>query len=357
MAAITLQHISKTFLTDRRSGKPAVKAVEDFSIEIADREFIVIVGPSGCGKTTVLRLIAGLEEADEGEIIIDGVCVNEIEPKDRDVAMVFQNYALYPHMTAYENIAFALEKRIPSKREIDRKVRETAELLEITEYLDRKPANLSGGQKQRIAIGRAIVRDPKVMLMDEPLSNLDLKLRTQMRAELIRLREKINTTFIYVTHDQTESMTLGDRIIVMNKGRIRQIGDPRAIYESPADLFTAGFIGAPRMNFFDAIPREISDSFRMPENAVLGVRPENLILSESGIPAKVLYTEMTGSSLHLHLDHDGKEVILLSHDKDANCHLKYYAPGDNVFFTIPPKAMLFFDRESGMLQNASLRNE
>ena len=229
-----------------------VVAVQEFSLDIADKEFIVLVGPSGCGKSTTLRMVAGLEEISGGELYIDGELVNHVAPKDRDIAMVFQNYALYPHMTVYKNMAFSLSLKHLPKDEIDRKVREAAEILDITEYLNRKPKALSGGQRQRVAIGRAIVRAPKVMLMDEPLSNLDAKLRNEMRAEIIKLRKRIDTTFIYVTHDQTEAMTLGDRIVVMKDGFIQQIGTPQEVFSHPANLFVAGFIGMPVMNFFDA---------------------------------------------------------------------------------------------------------
>ena len=229
-----------------------VVAVQEFSLDIADKEFIVLVGPSGCGKSTTLRMVAGLEEITEGELYIDGKLMNDVAPKDRDIAMVFQNYALYPHMTVYENMAFSLKLRKERKDVIDKKVREAAEILDITQYLDRKPKALSGGQRQRVAIGRAIVRDPAVFLMDEPLSNLDAKLRNQMRAEIIKLRERINTTFIYVTHDQTEAMTLGDRIVIMRDGYIQQIGTPQEVFNNPRNLFVAGFIGTPQMNFFDA---------------------------------------------------------------------------------------------------------
>ncbi len=229
-----------------------VVAVHDFNLEIKDKEFIVLVGPSGCGKSTTLRMVAGLEEITDGELYIGGQLMNDVAPKDRDIAMVFQNYALYPHMTVWENIAFPLKLRKVPKDEIDKKVKQAAEILDITQYLDRKPKALSGGQRQRVAIGRAIVREPKVFLMDEPLSNLDAKLRNQMRAEIIKLRERIDTTFIYVTHDQTEAMTLGDRIVVMKDGVVQQIGTPQEVFNHPHNLFVAGFIGTPQMNFFDA---------------------------------------------------------------------------------------------------------
>jgi len=229
-----------------------VVAVQQFNLEIADKEFIVLVGPSGCGKSTTLRMIAGLEDITSGELWIGDKLMNDVEPKDRNIAMVFQNYALYPHMTVYENMAFSLKLKKAPKDEIDKKVREAAEILDITQYLDRKPKALSGGQRQRVAIGRAIVRDPAVFLMDEPLSNLDAKLRNQMRAEIIKLRQRIDTTFVYVTHDQTEAMTLGDRIVIMKDGFIQQIGTPQEVFDHPANLFVAGFIGTPQMNLFDA---------------------------------------------------------------------------------------------------------
>ena len=245
MATLSLRHVSKVY-------DKTVKAVQDFNLEIADREFIVLVGPSGCGKSTTLRMVAGLEEISGGEIYIGDRLVNKLPPKDRDISMVFQNYALYPHMTVYQNLAYGLKLRHYPKRVIDEKVREAARILEITELLDRKPKALSGGQRQRVAIGRAIVREASVFLMDEPLSNLDAKLRTQMRTEILKLRKQLDTTFIYVTHDQTEAMTLGDRIVIMKDGFVQQIGTPREVFHHPANLFVGGFIGSPQMNFFDA---------------------------------------------------------------------------------------------------------
>lgn len=243
MATVSLKGIKKVY--DNK-----VTAVQDFNLEIADKEFIVLVGPSGCGKSTTLRMVAGLEEISGGELRIDDTVVNKVAPKDRDIAMVFQNYALYPHMSVYDNMAFPLKLRKLPKNEIDKLVRKAAETLDITEYLERKPKALSGGQRQRVAIGRAIVREPKVLLMDEPLSNLDAKLRNQMRTEIIKLRQQINTTFLYVTHDQTEAMTLGDRIVIMKDGFIQQIGTPQQVFDHPANVFVAGFIGMPQMNFF-----------------------------------------------------------------------------------------------------------
>ena len=311
-----------------------VVAVQEFSLDIKDKEFIVLVGPSGCGKSTTLRMIAGLEEISGGELYIDGNLVNSVEPKDRDIAMVFQSYALYPHMTVYDNMAYSLRIQKLSKEEIDRKVREAAEILDITQYLDRKPKALSGGQRQRVAIGRAIVRDPKVLLMDEPLSNLDAKLRNQMRAEIIKLRKRINTTFVYVTHDQTEAMTLGDRIVVMKDGYIQQIGSPQEVFDHPANLFVAGFIGTPQMNFFDAKLLKKADGYYVnvegmevklseekqerlkahdvkEQEVTLGIRPEHITLAEEGIEGMIDVSELMGSSCHLHMTVEGKDIIVI----------------------------------------------
>ena len=244
MASVTLDRVTKRF--------GEVTAVNNMTIEVADREFLVLVGPSGCGKSTTLRLIAGLEELTDGNIYIGERLVNDVAPKDRDIAMVFQSYALYPHMSVYDNLAFGLKLRKTPKKEIERRVQEAAELLAIGELLDRKPKQLSGGQRQRVALGRAIVREPKVFLMDEPLSNLDAKLRVQTRAELIRLHERLQTTVVYVTHDQIEAMTMGTRIAVLRDGVLQQLGDPQNVYDHPINMFVAGFIGSPAMNFFDA---------------------------------------------------------------------------------------------------------
>ncbi|MBR3352282.1 MAG: sn-glycerol-3-phosphate ABC transporter ATP-binding protein UgpC, partial [Erysipelotrichaceae bacterium] len=302
--------------------------------DIKDKEFIVLVGPSGCGKSTTLRMIAGLEEITSGELYIDGKLVNNVEPKDRDIAMVFQSYALYPHMTVYDNMAYSLKiKKVP-KDEIDRKVREAAEILDITQYLDRKPKALSGGQRQRVAIGRAIVRNPKVLLMDEPLSNLDAKLRNQMRSELIKLRKRINTTFVYVTHDQVEAMTLGDRIVVMKDGYIQQIGTPQEVFDHPANMFVSGFIGTPQMNYFDGrltvrdgryfvetkgyeVELAEDKQARLKEHNVeeqevtLGIRPEHLFITNKGIKGNVDVSELMGSSLHLHMTVGDSDVIII----------------------------------------------
>ena len=343
-----------------------VVAVQEFNLDIADKEFIVLVGPSGCGKSTTLRMVAGLEEISGGELLIDGKVMNDVAPKDRDIAMVFQNYALYPHMTVYDNMAFSLKLRKESKDVIDKKVREAAEILDITQYLERKPKALSGGQRQRVAIGRAIVRDPKVMLMDEPLSNLDAKLRNEMRAEIIKLRQRINTTFMYVTHDQTEAMTLGDRIVIMRDGYIQQIGTPQEVFNHPANLFVAGFIGMPVMNFFDAeLKREGNKFFvelgglkveldeekeaRLLKNDVqsqavtLGVRPEHTNISDKGVAAKVDVAEMMGSSVHLHLSAEGKDVIVIVPTIDLKDSFKQ---GDTVRFNFNGNVAHVFSKET-----------
>ena len=271
MASISCQHIYKIY-----PGATA-PAVTDFNLEIQDKEFIIFVGPSGCGKSTTLRMIAGLEEISKGEMYIGGRLINDVPPKDRDIAMVFQSYALYPHMTVYKNIAFGLELRKTPKDEIDKRVHEAAKILEIEHLLDRKPKALSGGQRQRVALGRAMVRNPAVFLLDEPLSNLDAKLRNQMRAEIIKLRQKINTTFLYVTHDQTEAMTLGDRIVIMKDGFIQQIGTPQEVFDHPANLFAADFIGTPQMNFFDAELQREGDRY----SVILGGIKVELSLEKS----------------------------------------------------------------------------
>ena len=284
MASVKLTNVKKIY------GKDTV-AVQDFNLDIADKEFIVFVGPSGCGKSTTLRMIAGLEDISAGTIEIDGVVVNDLQPRDRNIAMVFQNYALYPHLTVFENMAFSLRLKNAPQEEVYEKVVAAAEILGITEYLTRKPRALSGGQRQRVAIGRAMVRDSKVFLMDEPLSNLDAKLRNQMRAEIILLRQKIDTTFIYVTHDQTEAMTLGDRIVIMKDGFIQQVGTPTEVFDMPLNLFVAEFLGTPPINVFEAeikegrlyIGEEAVLEVDLPDQPVhAAIRPEGFILSESG---------------------------------------------------------------------------
>ena len=349
-----------------------VVAVQEFNLEIKDKEFIVLVGPSGCGKSTTLRMIAGLEEISEGELYIGDRLVNDVAPKDRDIAMVFQNYALYPHMTVYDNLAFALKLRHTPKDEIDKKVKEAAEILDITQYLGRKPKALSGGQRQRVAIGRAIVRNPQVMLMDEPLSNLDAKLRNQMRAEIIKLRERINTTFIYVTHDQTEAMTLGDRIVIMKDGFIQQIGAPQEVFSHPYNLFVAGFIGTPQMNMFDAklvknngkyavqlgnLTVELSDEKQAAlaknnvaeQDVVLGVRPEHITLADDGIDARVDVHEMMGSTVHLHVTAMGRDVVLVVSTMDMTpAQIAALANGASVKFKFHGNVCHVFNKETGI---------
>ena len=345
-----------------------VVAVQDFNLEIADKEFIVLVGPSGCGKSTTLRMIAGLEEITEGELYIGDKLMNDVAPKDRDIAMVFQNYALYPHMTVYDNMAFSLKLKKTPKAEIDRKVREAAAILDITQYLDRKPKALSGGQRQRVAIGRAIVRNPKVFLMDEPLSNLDAKLRNQMRAEIIKLREKIDTTFVYVTHDQVEAMTLGDRIVIMRDGFIQQIGTPQEVFSHPANLFVAGFIGTPQMNFFDAeltkengkyfatvqgakfeLPEDKQEALKamatVPTTVTAGVRPVHITLTDKGIPATVDVSELMGSELHLHVNSNGKDVVIVVPTADIDLDT-VHGGHKSIQYTFQPRLMHFFDKDT-----------
>ncbi len=336
-----------------------VVAVQEFNLDIKDKEFIVLVGPSGCGKSTTLRMVAGLEDISGGELYIDGKLCNDVAPKDRDIAMVFQNYALYPHMTVYENMAFSLKLNKVPKDEIDRKVREAAEILDITQYLDRKPKALSGGQRQRVAIGRAIVRNPKVLLMDEPLSNLDAKLRNQMRAEIIKLRQRIDTTFIYVTHDQVEAMTLGDRIVIMKDGYIQQIGTPQEVFNHPKNLFVAGFIGTPQMNFFDAklengkvtvqghdieLTAEQKAAVKDASgDVVLGIRPVHVNLAANGIEAKIDVSELMGSELHLHLNSNGKDVVVVVPTTEIDVD-KLHGSRETVYYTFKPELMHLFDK-------------
>ena len=392
MAEVILKNIKKVYPNsepkkkNRDSGEKkhnlqitdeGVVAVQEFNLDIADREFIVLVGPSGCGKSTTLRMVAGLEEISAGELYIDGKLMNDVAPKDRDIAMVFQNYALYPHMTVYENMAFSLKLKKVSKDEIDRKVREAAEILDITQYLDRKPKALSGGQRQRVAIGRAIVRDPKVFLMDEPLSNLDAKLRNQMRAEIIKLREKIDTTFLYVTHDQVEAMTLGDRIVIMRDGFIQQIGTPQEVFNHPANLFVAGFIGTPQMNFIKGmlvkkgedvffefgnssikVPKEKTEKEGFKDyigKEVIGaLRPELLHdeplylskFTDSTIEAYVEFTELMGAEIYLYLkageDKEGDEINLISRVSSRSTA----KAGDTIKIAIDTSRMHFFDKDT-----------
>ena len=388
MAEIVLKHVQKVYPNTESKKKgffgkkkkteekkhnlkvteDGVLAVEDFNLTVHDQEFVVLVGPSGCGKSTTMRMVAGLEDITSGDVLIDGKRVNDVAPKDRDIAMVFQSYALYPNMTVYENMAFTLELKKVPKDEIDRKVRSAAEILGITEYLDRKPKALSGGQRQRVAIGRAIVRDPKVFLMDEPLSNLDAKLRNQMRAEIIKLREKIDTTFIYVTHDQVEAMTLGDRIVIMRDGFIQQIGTPQEVFNHPANLFVAGFIGTPQMNFFDATLSKKGDKYvatvqgkdfelpankqealkkmdRVPTDIIAGVRPVHIHLSQDGIDAMVDVSELMGSELHLHVNSNGKDVVIVVPTTDIDLDA-VHGSHKPVKYSFKPELMHFFDKET-----------
>ena len=367
MASVKLTNVKKVY--DKK-----VVAVHDFNLDIKDKEFVVFVGPSGCGKSTTLRMIAGLEEISEGTVEIDGVVVNDLQPKDRDIAMVFQNYALYPHLTVFENMAFSLRlKKVPND-EVFRRVTEAAKVLGITEYLTRKPRALSGGQRQRVAIGRAMVRDSKVFLMDEPLSNLDAKLRNQMRAEIILLRKKIDTTFIYVTHDQTEAMTLGDRIVIMKDGFIQQVGTPTEVFEHPVNLFVAGFIGAPQMNTFRTeLVRENGKYYVTPlgsrievdgetgenlaakavdgRSVVLGVRPEHITLSQPGphaIPCTIIVNEMMGSELHIHAEtEDGAQLVVrvptLGLCRQERAEL---VNGAKIHMSFPGEVMHLFDPET-----------
>ena len=284
MSNVTLKNVRKTYDNNKT-------VINDVNLEIKDKEFVVLVGASGCGKSTLLRMIAGLENITSGEIYIGGKKVNNVPPKDRDIAFVFQSYALYPHMTVRENIAFGLKMRKTDKKIIEQKVQEAAEILNLGEYLDRKPKQLSGGQRQRVALGRAIVRNPKVFLMDEPLSNLDAKLRVQMRSEIKRLHEKLQTTFIYVTHDQTEALTMGDRIVVLNNGDIQQVDTPYEIYNNPKNMFVAGFVGSPQMNFIDG------EVLGLDKNIIYGVRPEKMTSPDGDITltADIDISEMLGS--------------------------------------------------------------
>ena len=388
MASVTLKNIKKIYphaqKQKKKKGEPEKKsnlkitdkgviAVEDFNLEIADKEFIVLVGPSGCGKSTTLRMVAGLEEISGGDLFIGDKRVNDVAPKDRDIAMVFQNYALYPHMTVYDNIAFALKLRKTPKDEIDRKVKEAAEILDITQYLGRKPKALSGGQRQRVAIGRAIVREPKVPLMDEPLSNLDAKLRNQMRAEIIKLRQRINTTFIYVTHDQTEAMTLGDRIVIMKDGEVQQIGTPQQVFNHPHNLFVATFIGTPQMNLFenaklvkengkyavklDNLNVELSADKQealaannvAEQDIVLGVRPEHITLENTGIEGKVDVSELMGSSVHLHVTSMGRDVVMVVSTMNmTGAEVAALSNGNTIKYNFPGHVCHLFSKETGI---------
>ena len=358
MADLSLRHIDKIYDNN-------VQAVFDFNLEIKDKEFIVFVGPSGCGKSTTLRMIAGLEDISAGEFYIDGKLMNDVEPKDRDIAMVFQSYALYPHMSVYDNMAFGLKLKKTPKEEIDKRVREAARILEIEDYLDRKPKALSGGQRQRVALGRAIVRNAKVFLMDEPLSNLDAKLRVQMRSEIIKLHERINATTIYVTHDQTEAMTMADRIVVMKAGYIQQIGTPKEIYNNPKNMFVAGFLGAPATNFLQGTYQgnaficndqriEMPDMFHEAmkpydgKEVVMGIRPEDLhgegIVADTYPTSRFMFdvevSELLGHEFILH-GRFGKQRL------EAKVAARIEArPHEDIELAMDLSKVHFFDKET-----------
>ena len=364
MASLSLTNINKVYPN-------GFQAVKDFNLEIEDKEFIIFVGPSGCGKSTTLRMIAGLEEISSGELKIGDRVVNDVEPKDRDIAMVFQNYALYPHMSVYDNMAFGLKLRKVPKAEIDRQVREAAKILDLEALLDRKPKALSGGQRQRVAMGRAIVRNPKVFLMDEPLSNLDAKLRGQMRIEISKLHQRLGTTIIYVTHDQTEAMTLGTRIVVMSAGIVQQVDTPRELYDNPCNLFVAGFIGSPQMNFLDAtcvvdgdkVSLSVGDAnIVLPEakakkliaggyegkEVILGIRPEDIYDDEAHLEAspdtviesEIRVYEMLGAEVYLYFDYVGVGMTARVEPKTAA------RTGDVVKFALDAEKIHVFDKET-----------
>ena len=374
MASLSLKGIYKKY-------PGGVTAVSDFNLEIKDKEFIILVGPSGCGKSTTLRMIAGLEEISDGELYIGDKLVNDVAPKDRDIAMVFQNYALYPHMTVFENMAFGLKLRKTPKDEIKRRVEEAARILDIAHLLDRKPKALSGGQRQRVALGRAIVREPKVFLLDEPLSNLDAKLRAQMRTELSKLHKKLGTTFIYVTHDQTEAMTMGDRIVVMKDGLIQQVDTPHALYDRPCNMFVAGFIGSPQMNFIESklikkgeeyfvefgsedtkttkgvkyqikLPAEKNASGKLAEyvdkEVVMGIRPEDVHdepryleqFADIKIKADVEVTELMGAETYLYLNVEGVNITARVEPTSTA------RPSDNIDIVFDNAKIHLFDKET-----------
>ncbi|MBP5236973.1 MAG: sn-glycerol-3-phosphate ABC transporter ATP-binding protein UgpC [Clostridia bacterium] len=364
MASLSLKHIYKKY-------PGGVTAVSDFTLDIKDKEFLVLVGPSGCGKSTTLRMIAGLEEITEGELFIGDKLVNDIAPKDRDIAMVFQNYALYPHMTVFENMSFGLKLRKTPKEEIKRRVEEAARILDIMHLLDRRPKALSGGQKQRVALGRAIVRNPKVFLLDEPLSNLDAKLRAQMRTELTKIHKKVGTTFIYVTHDQVEAMTMASRIVVMKDGVIQQVDTPQKLYDNPANIFVAGFIGTPQMNFINStlvkkgsdlylkfgeyemkLPAEKANEEGLQEyigkDVIAGIRPEAIHdepiylanFPDSVFDVQVDVTELMGAEIYLYLTIDEQNLIARVSSRSTA------RAGDTVKVAIDPSRVHIFDRDT-----------
>ena len=364
MASLSLEGIQKVYSN-------GFQAVKDFNLEIADKEFIIFVGPSGCGKSTTLRMIAGLEDISGGTLKIDGKVMNNVEPKDRDIAMVFQNYALYPHMTVYDNMAFGLKLRKVPKDEIDKKVREAARILDLEKLLDRKPKALSGGQRQRVAMGRAIVRKPKVFLMDEPLSNLDAKLRVQMRIEISKIHQKLGATIIYVTHDQTEAMTLGTRIVVMKDGIVQQVDTPQNLYNTPCNQFVAGFIGSPQMNFMDALvnvngndvtlkvgehvlkvpaskKQALIDGGYDGKTVVLGIRPEDVHDSQafisnspdSVIKSKIKVYELLGAEVFLYFDLEGTQMTARVNPRTT------LRTGDDAIFALDMEKIHLFDKDT-----------
>jgi multiple sugar transport system ATP-binding protein len=356
MATVTFDHVYKRYSAD-------VIAVNDLNLEIADGEFLVLVGPSGCGKTTALRCVAGLETISEGKLLIGDRVVNDVAPKDRDIAMVFQSYALYPHMSVYDNLAFGLKLRKTPKADIERRVKEAAGILGLDRFLDRKPKALSGGQRQRVALGRAIVREPAVFLMDEPLSNLDAKLRVQTRAEIARLHQRLGTTTVYVTHDQVEAMTMGDRIAVMRDGLLQQVGTPQELYDRPRNVFVAGFIGSPAMNFattrtegeqlmlgnarldLSGAAAQAAKSKPAGSELLIGFRPEHLDVADGRgdtvrIPARVDVVEYLGNEELIHAQAEGNEVVaLIPSDRRVK-------PGDQVDLTVPVDKLHVFDPET-----------
>ena len=364
MASLSLKNVCKVYPN-------GFEAVKDFNLEVEDQEFIIFVGPSGCGKSTTLRMIAGLEEISSGEFYIDGKLMNDVEPKDRDIAMVFQNYALYPHMTVFDNMAFGLKLRKVPKDEIKRKVEEAAKILDLEKLLDRKPKALSGGQRQRVAMGRAIVRNPKVFLMDEPLSNLDAKLRVQMRSEIASLHNRLKATIIYVTHDQTEAMTLGTRIVVLKDGVIMQVDSPQKLYNEPNNLFVAGFIGSPQMNFVDAVckvegekvslsfenttvvlppakAKKLADGGYNGKTVVMGIRPENVHDSQmfietskdSVVECKINVYELLGAEVYLYFDCEGFPMTARVDPRTTA------RSGDTVKFALDMEKVHLFDKET-----------
>ena len=366
MASVTLKNIYKIYTG-------GVTAVSDFCLDIEDKEFIVLVGPSGCGKSTTLRMVAGLEEISDGELYIGDKLVNDVAPKDRDIAMVFQNYALYPHMTVYDNMAFGLKLRKTPKAQIDKRVKEAARILDIEHLLNRKPKALSGGQRQRVALGRAIVREPKVFLMDEPLSNLDAKLRVQMRTEITKLHQRLQTTFIYVTHDQTEAMTMGSRIVVMKDGFIQQVDTPQNLYDYPTNLFVAGFIGSPQMNFFSVKLEKTNDGvyavfgdnkIKVPESKLqkftsdayigkevyMGIRPENINDDPEVVAANAAYTieadvevtELMGAETYLYLKTSGKDSTFIARVDPHTASRQ----GNKIKVAFDVSRLQFFDKDT-----------